>query len=75
MLPKPGFLGDVKYPRIAWFTLEGVALGVIGVLMWLVGQVASPTVASLGEIAFIVGLMTAVFGSLGYLIVSFTAHD
>jgi len=72
MIPKPGFIDEFEHPRIAWFVLEGVALCAIGAVLWLAGRVASPAVATLGEIAFLVGLMTAVFGSIGYLVVSYT---
>jgi hypothetical protein len=75
MIPKPGFVDDAAHPRLALFTLEGVGLAAVGGLLWLVGQVVDSTAASLGGIAFVVGLVTAGFGGLGYLVVSLTAPD
>lgn len=64
---RPSLPDWVPYPRVAWFVTEGVAIGLVGLLVREL--LSSVQIAvTLGNIVFFVGSATALLGSLAYLV-------
>ena len=58
----------VPFPKVVWFVLEGIALGIVGVL---VRDLLGPLfwgVTTLGNVVFFVGSATAMFGALAWVV-------
>ena len=58
----------VPFPRVVWFVIEGILLGVVGFLIrdYLGPQVSG--LVTLGNIVFFVGAVTALFGGLAWVV-------
>ncbi len=57
----------VPFPNVVWFVIEGIALGVVGVL---IRDLLGPSVqglTTLGNIIFFVGSATAMFGIVAWV--------
>lgn len=57
----------VPFPRVAWFVSEGIAIGLAGLLLREALSGVQPAV-TLGNIAFVVGSVTALLGVVAYLV-------
>lgn len=68
---RPSLPEWVQFPRVVWFVVEGVAIGLGGLLLRtaLSGIQAAVTV---GNVAFFVGSTTALLGIVAYLVLVVT---
>lgn len=58
----------VPYPRLVWFVVEGVLLGLVGLL---IRESLGPHVQGLivaGNVVYVVGGLTAVFGVAAWIV-------
>lgn len=64
---RPSLPDWVPFPRVAWFISEGVLIGLAGLV--LREALADVQLAvTLGNIAFVVGSVTALLGIVAYLV-------
>lgn len=66
---RPSLPQWVEFPRVAWFVVEGIAIGLAGLLVRSVLTGSQPAV-TLGNVAFFVGTTTALLGILAYLVLA-----
>lgn len=58
----------VPFPKVVWFVIEGIALGILG---FLVRDYLGPSMqglTTLGNVIFFVGSATAIFGAVAWLV-------
>lgn len=66
---RPSLPPWVQFPRVAWFVVEGIVIGLAGLL--LRGTLSGiQTAVTLGNIAFFVGTTTALLGVVAYLVLA-----
>lgn len=58
----------VPFPRVVWFVVEGILLGLVGVLIrdYLGPQVSG--LVTVGNVIFFVGAVTALFGAVAWVV-------
>lgn len=66
---RPSLPQWVQFPRVAWFVVEGVAIGLVGLLVRATLSGIQSAVI-LGNIAFFVGTTTALLGIVAYFVLA-----
>jgi len=59
-------LSHFSHPRLAVIIFEGIVMGFVGFVLLVIGINISSTLEMIGRIALFLGVLTALFGLLGY---------